>query len=247
MRKLLISPVYNEIFYLGEFYNKVRRHYKGDILFIDDGSSDGCGNFLKELKNKDKNIYLIIHPSREGYGASLIEGFNYLVGKNYDCAVTIDADGQHNPAHLPDFWRELMKNEVVLGSRYLNYTGSSEVPPHRFVINKYVSSLLDLVFNIKFTDPFCGYRGYRASFLKKAKLREKGYGLGLEIILEIIRLKPTFKEIAVELIYNNPERKFLDGLDNPKKRLLYYLDIIEKKKKEMEYESQVFSCQPSSR
>lgn len=246
MRKLLISPVYNEISYLEEFYNQVRRYYKGDILFIDDGSSDGSGNFLKELKNKDKNIYLIIHPSREGYGASLIEGFNYLVREKYDYAVTMDADGQHNPAHLPDFWRELMKNEVVLGSRYLNNTRSLKVPLDRFVINRYLSSLLDLLFNIKFTDPFCGYRGYRVSFLEKAKLKEKGYGLGLEIILEIIRLKSIFKEIAVELIYNNPERKFLDGLDNPKKRLLYYLEIIEKKKKEMEYEPQVFSCQPSS-
>ena len=58
----------------------------------------------------------------------------------------------------------------------------------------------------------------------------------LEILLEVIRTKTAFREVAVEALYPNPFRRFLDGLDDPRLRLLHYLSVIARKKREIEDE-----------
>jgi dolichol-phosphate mannosyltransferase len=242
--KLVISPVYNEEKTIAEFYQNLRRYYSEDILFVDDGSSDKSKYFLSHIKNK--NTFLIRHSKREGYGAALISGFKFALKNNYNKIVTIDADLQHNPQHLERFFRELNEYSVVLGSRYIKINKSLDVPRTRLIINRYISGLIKVLFSISFSDPFCGYRGYCASFLRRIYLKEKSYGLSLEILMELIRIKVPFKEIPVEAIYFNNLRKFLDGLDDPSRRLLYYLDIISQKRKEIENEKKIFICKSSS-
>lgn len=242
---LVICPVYNEERTLQEFYLRLRRYYTGGLLFVDDGSTDKSKDFLLTLK--DEKTFLIRHPHREGYGQALISGFRFFIKNHYEKAVVIDADLQHNPRHIPDFFRGLSEADVVLGSRYIRIDSCLEVPRQRSLINRYISRLISLLFSVKFTDSFCGYRGYRDTFLKKVHLEEKSYGLGLEIILELIRTKTFFKDIPVEIIYYDPSRKFLDGLDDPKKRLLYYLEVISRKKKEIEDEEKIFSSKSPSR
>lgn len=231
---LIICPVYNEGNTLQEFYVDLRRFYSQDVLFIDDGSTDNGKDLL--LNIKDDKTFTIRHPKRRGYGAALISGFNFVLDKGYERIVVIDADLQHNPQRIPVFLRELSETEVVLGSRYIRINKSLEVPRERMLINRYIAGLINTLFHENVTDPFCGYRGYRDSFLKKAELKEKSYGLGLEIILEVIRAQTPFREIPVEVIYLDHLRKFLDGLDNPSRRLLYYLEIVSRKKKDIENE-----------
>lgn len=241
---LVICPVYNEENSLQEFYVRLRRYYSQDVLFVDDGSTDRSRDFLFNIK--DEGIFLIRHPKRCGYGTALASGFKFALEKYYKRIIVIDVDLQHNPQHIPAFLRELFEAEVVLGSRYIRINKSLDVPRERLLINRYIASLINSLFSVNFTDPFCGYRGYRDSFLRKVHLAEKSYGLGLEIVLELIRTKTAFKEIPVEVIYIDPLRRFLDGLNNPRKRLLYYLEIILRKKKEIESEEKIFSSKSSS-
>jgi hypothetical protein len=137
--------------------------------------------------------------------------------------------------------------EVVLGSRYIRIDKYGEIPYDRLLINRYISKLLRVLFFVNISDPFCGLRGYRDSFLLSTCLKEQGYRMGLEILLELIRTRTSFSEIPIEAIYFNPERKFGNGLDNSRQRLLYYLEVIAHKQKEIVYEKKVLSSQPSSR
>ena len=237
---LIVCPVYNEQETINEFYHKIRDFYGEDILFIDDGSTDKSTDFL--LKIKDTNTFFLRHHRRQGYGAALDYGFRFALEKGYGKVVTIDADLQHNPEHIFKFFRELTEYEVVLGSRYIRIDKYFDVPLARLVINRYISGLMKVLFSADFTDPFCGYRGYRNSFLKKTHFSEKSYGFGLEILLEMIILKVPFKEIPIEAIYFNPQRTFLDGLDNSCQRLLYYLAIISRKRKKIKDEKAVSFC-----
>jgi dolichol-phosphate mannosyltransferase len=228
---LVICPVYNEQDTIKEFYHNLRNFYIHDVVFIDDGSNDRCKDFL--LYVKSKKTFLIGHPERRGYGAALLSGFRFSLERGYKKIITIDVDLQHNPENIPLFLSELEEQEVVLGSRYIGTDIYLNVPGARLTINRYVSKLIGQLFSVHFTDPFCGFRGYRETFLKKANLSHTSYGLGLEIILEIIRTKTPFKEIPIKAVYNNHLRKFLDGLEDPRTRLLYYLDILSDKKMEM--------------
>lgn len=234
---LVICPVYNEQDTIKKFYHNLRNFYIHDVVFIDDGSTDRCKDFLLYVKSKE--TFLIGHPERRGYGAALLSGFRFSLEKGYKKIITIDVDLQHNPENIPLFLSGLEEQEVVLGSRYmgtdtyLNVETYLDVPGARLTINRYISRLIGQLFSVHFTDPFCGFRGYRETFLKKANLNHISYGLGLEIILEIIRTKTSFREIPIKAVYNNHLRKFLDGLEDPRTRLLYYLGILSDKKMEI--------------
>jgi len=233
-RCLIICPVYNEADYLVNFHRDLRRHYGGKIVFVDDGSTDGSRELIRSLD--DTGILTILHTIRRGYGSALKTGFRFALNGGWEKVVTIDADLQHPPRLVPEFLQRLEKREVILGSRYLEGDPTGDAPPERRLINRYVSSLLEKVFDTKFTDPFCGLRAYRCSFLEKAILNENSYGLGLEILLELIRTQTEFEEVPLEAIYLDYSRTFLDGLQTPRERLWYYLKVIERKKREIDGE-----------
>ena len=227
-KSLVLCPVYNEREFLEKFYARLRAHYDGAVLFVDDGSTDGSGRILRRMC--DYRTLLLRHPERIGYGSALRSGFACALKNDYENIVTLDADLQHDPREIAVFLSMLVEHEVVLGSRYMRGAAHADAPPERFIINRYVAGLMRELFSVMCTDPFCGFRGYRDSFLKKVRLGERGYGLGLEILIELVRTKTPFREIPVEAIYVNPQRAFLDGLDDPRRRLLYYLDVISRKR-----------------
>lgn len=241
---LIVCPVYNEEAYIKDFYHSLRKSYSGDVFFIDDGSTDSGGAFMYKLKSAD--TFILRHSQRKGYGAALISGFEFAKEYKYKRVVTIDVDLQHRPEQIPVFLKELLEWEVVLGSRYIKIAKSLDIPHSRLAINRYISKLIKVLFSVEFTDPFCGFRGYRTSFLERVNFKEQSYGLGIEILLEIIRSGAAFLEIPVEAIYFKDIRKFLDGLNDPRKRLLYYLEVISKKKKELTNEKKIFIHKSSS-
>jgi dolichol-phosphate mannosyltransferase len=243
---LVISPVYNERQTLRRFYEQLRESCPWDILFVNDGSSDGSEKILKKINlnsiQRDHitldpincNVNIISHHSRIGYGAALSTGFRYAINHEYDKVVTIDSDLQHRPEDISRFVYELDKYDVVLGTRYQNVHNSLSTPITRYIINRYISGLLNRYFQVDFSDPFCGFRGYRTSFLKKVRLHEKSYGVCLEMLVEMIRIEAYFCEIPVDLIYFNRPRTFQDGLNDPAKRIDYYNSILWNRRNELE-------------
>jgi dolichol-phosphate mannosyltransferase len=243
-KDLVICPVYNEENTLEEFCLLLKEAYTGDVLFVDDGSTDSSKAFLDGLK--DERAFYIRHSHRAGYGAALLSGFKFSLDGGYSRTVTLDVDLQHDPARIPEFFEGLYGAELVLGSRYIKFDKYLDVPMDRLVINRYIANLINMMFSVKITDPFCGYRGYRNDFLKKITLHDKGYRMALEVLLEAVRVNATFLEIPVEVVYLDRMRKFLDGLDDPHKRLRYYIEIIERKRTEIENEKKVLNSEPAS-
>ena len=84
------------------------------ICVVDDGSTDGTAGRLREIAGID----LIRHDENRGKGAALLTGFGALSDKA-DWAVTIDADGQHDPADVPDMIRAIPDGQrpIVIGCR----------------------------------------------------------------------------------------------------------------------------------
>ncbi len=241
-KSLVICPMFNEHDSLEEFYGRLREAYSGDVLLVDDGSTDGSKDLLSAIR--DDNTSIISHPTRRGYGAALISGFAYSLKEGYRKVVTLDVDLQHSPEQVNTFLRELESYEVVLGSRYIRIDRYLDIPHVRLIINRYIAGLIRTLFAVDFSDPFCGYRGYRESFLRSADLREYSYGQGLEILMELIRMKTPFREIPIDALYPNPYRQFLDGLDDPRLRLLHYLGVIARKRQEIEGEEKTPQTAP---
>ena len=91
------------------------RRYSPDILVVNDGSTDGTA----ELLAQQTDLHVITHPRNRGYGAALISAFAYAVAHDFDVLVTMDCDGQHEPARIPVLLEAIHDADIVSGSRYL--------------------------------------------------------------------------------------------------------------------------------
>ena len=102
MRVLIAIPVFNERKYVEHVLARVKS-FHDDILLIDDGSTDGTGQYLSQRSD----IHLIRHPENRGYGQSLIDAFAWADARGYEWVITMDCDEQHEPERIPDFIRAI--------------------------------------------------------------------------------------------------------------------------------------------
>jgi glycosyltransferase involved in cell wall biosynthesis len=114
VRPLIVVPAWNEELTVGQTVREIRTATPDiPVLVVSDGSTDrtvhmarGAGARVLEL------------PFQLGVGGAMRAGFRYAVRHGYDAAVQVDADGQHDPAQVPDLLAELTEAEVVIGARF---------------------------------------------------------------------------------------------------------------------------------
>jgi glycosyltransferase involved in cell wall biosynthesis len=223
---LVFIPVYNEEAHIEGLLQRLREVYQGDVLFVDDGSCDRSGAILESLT--DPHTRVIRQPENRGYGATLSRGFSEARKAGYEYLVTMDSDGQHKPAWVPDFLAAIRSWDVVSGSRYLADSDSSgNVPEDRHKINREITALINQITGFGLTDSFCGFKAYRVSALAKLKLEESGYSMPLQFWIQAKALGLKVSELPVSRIYDDPNRRFGGDLDDPQRRLNYYLETIQ--------------------
>ncbi len=226
---VVFIPVYNEEAHLAGLLDRLREVYTGDVLFVDDGSCDKSGEILMSLQ--DRRTRVIRQPNNRGYGATLIRGFNEAQSAGYEFLVTMDSDGQHRPDWVPQFLELIQDWDVVSGSRYLADSDSlGSVPADRHRINRSVTALLNEVTGFGLTDAFCGFKAYRVAALANLRLAESGYSMPLQFWIQAKALGLRVTEQAVSRIYDDPSRRFGGGLDDPERRLHYYLETIRRER-----------------
>ena len=225
--RLVAIPLFNEEATIASIVREIRRYYNDDILVVNDGSTDCSKHLLDKLG--DARVSLISHEVNLGYGQSLIDAFRYAIEKEYTALVTIDCDWQHEPKQIPEFFREIKNYDVVSGSRYyFDLKNNGIAPNDRYKINREITEKLAAVTRYKLTDSFCGFKAYKVSSLKRLELDETGYAMPLQLWIQACAAGFKIKEIPVKRIYNNLNRSFGEIMDDPVKRLQYYLDVIEK-------------------
>src|SRR5207248_1400603 len=89
-----------------------------DVLVVDDGSRDGTEQVLREAGQPH-----LRHPINLGYVRALQSGVRFALRRGYGYVVTLDADGQHDPAEVPALVAGLAGADVVVGSRFVLPTG----------------------------------------------------------------------------------------------------------------------------
>jgi len=227
MKSLIAIPVYNEERFVEKVIAKVR-HYAGDvdILVIDDGSTDKTQTLIEARSD----IHLIQHDSNRGYGQAMASAFRYAVRAAYDVLITIDCDEQHEPERIPDFLAAAQHHDIVSGSRYLLPSSSNDTPPpDRHRINMTITQLLcQLPGLAPVTDAFCGFKAYQVRALKALNITESGYAMPMQFWAQVAAQGLDVTELPVRLIYNDPNRHFGHGLDEPERRLTHYMEVLER-------------------
>lgn len=222
MRLLTAIPIYNEETYLEPVLAEVL-HQAGDVLVVDDGSTDRT----PELLRKFPQVQVIRHPRNRGYGAGLRSAFRRTLDGGYDGLITLDCDGQHEPARIPEVAAPLTEADIVSGSRYMKVFDPSQRPPEaRRRINAEVTRWLNACLGLNLTDAFCGFKAYRASALAKFDITEDGYAMPLQVWVQAVRNGMRIVEVPVPLIYLDESRAFGGALDDAEYRLNHYRDVL---------------------
>jgi dolichol-phosphate mannosyltransferase len=222
MNILTAIPVYNEERHVEAVLAEVRR-YSSHILVVNDGSTDHTADLLARQSGTE----VITHSHNRGYGAALISAFEYALCHGFDALVTMDCDGQHEPARIPVLLEALDGADIVSGSRYLrDFRQDAQAPQDRQRINTIITAELNARFGLHLTDAFCGFKAYRREALARLRIAETGWGMPLQLWVQAACAGLRITEVAVPRLYLDPNRAFGGVLDDAERRLAYYRSVI---------------------
>lgn len=164
MKRMVLIPAYNEEATIPLVIRDIREHCQ-DIVVVDDGSTDFTGAVAR-----DEGAMVIPHGQNKGYAEALRTGYRYALEQNYDGIVQIDADGQHDPGHIPELFRRGQSWDVVIGSRFLGRQ-KYRSPMAKSIGVRIFRHIIQRETGLTITDPTSGYRFMdRRAFTLAAKI-----------------------------------------------------------------------------
>ena len=151
----------------------------GQILVVDDSSSDATISILHELKMQKMNMEILIRKEDHGLSQSVADGFSHA---SSDVFIVIDADFSHPPVLIPRMYDEIRNgHDIVIGSRYMEGGGIRKWPLKRRIISIGATFLGRLLFP-DITDPVSGFFAVKKEVVEKAPLKPRGYKILLEVL-----------------------------------------------------------------
>lgn len=153
-KTLIIIPAYNEEENLPRLFESLKNTEGNfDILVINDCSRDNT-----EAVCRSHGIKVVSLPVNLGIGGAVQTGYIYALRNNYDIAIQIDGDGQHDPKFMPYLVKRIEEGyHLCIGSRFIENEGFQSSRIRRIGI-KYFSWLIRFLTGIRITDPTSGYR-----------------------------------------------------------------------------------------
>ena len=153
-RRIAIVPAFNEEQAIERVIDEIRAADPGlKILVVDDGSTDRTG----ELAGA-RGVEVLRLPFNLGIGGAVQTGYVYAIEHDFEIAVQIDGDGQHDPAQLELLLAPILaeKADLVVGSRFAH--GRHPAPFSRRAGMRVLAALVSVLARQRFTDTTSGFR-----------------------------------------------------------------------------------------
>ena len=148
---VIIVPILNEKRNIEILFKKLNTINIGfDLLFIDDNSSDGSREIIKNLVKNNQNINYIFRPKKMGVGSAHKDGFIWAYKKNYKTIITMDADLTHDPKYIKFLIEELKNCDIVITSRFLKKNSLENWPLQRIFLTRARHVLISLLLLISY-------------------------------------------------------------------------------------------------
>ena len=207
-RVRIVIPALDAAATLARVVGGVRRALEGDelrgsgalteasIVVVDDGSRDATPQVAANA-----GADVIILPRNRGKGAALRVAFADALDGEVDAVVTLDADGQHDPACLPSLVAALAEADVVVGVRRREGT---PMPFHRRASNAISSWAISRCAGVPLPDTQSGYRAIRAEVLEHVEPRGDRYEFETDFLILAARAGFRIVGVPVPTIYGAP-------------------------------------------
>lgn len=165
----LVVPVYNEEESLPELYNWIRKvldanSLTGEIIFIDDGSTDSSWQVIDEISSKDLFVTGLRFNRNYGKSAALHTGFQHAMG---EVVITMDADLQDSPDEIPELRRMIIDEGYHLVS---GWKKKRHDPLSKTIPSKFFNWVTRVVSGIRLHDFNCGLKAYQNRVVKSLEV-----------------------------------------------------------------------------
>jgi glycosyltransferase involved in cell wall biosynthesis len=173
----ILIPSYNAELTLGSVLEKIRPLHI-DTIVVNDGSTDETGRVALEY-----GAHLLEHPSNLGKGAALRKGFQYILQKDYQVVVTLDADAQHDPSEIPSLLKVFgsVKPDILIASRAAEFAQMTFL---RRFWNRLGAKAVARLCHSDITDSQSGFRLIRTEVLREINLSTSGFETELELLIK---------------------------------------------------------------
>jgi glycosyltransferase involved in cell wall biosynthesis len=196
MKTCLLLPAYNEAQTIGRIISEARTYIES-IIVIDDGSSDNTAQIARE-----QDVVVLRHEVNRGKGMALRTGFEYALEHGYEIIITMDSDGQHEPADIPRFLARLRENnaDILIGARVLE---KRRMPLHRRLNNNLISKVGSWLCRQKIVDFQSGFRLIKSKVLQSITLETVRYETESEFLIKAGRMGFRIETLPIRTIYGN--------------------------------------------
>ena len=228
---LIIIPVYNEEGNIGALLEMMKQDnidQIGDILVINDGSTDKTENIVRE-----KGIEILNKPINMGYGTALQVGYRYGYRNNYTYIIQLDGDGQHSVSNIGRIYNALKGEssssnppaDIIIGSRFLSAENEMEISFEKNIAIIFFKKIIKLVTKEDITDPTSGLQGLN----KEAFSFYAGYGNfdcrypDINMIIHMLMLGYKIEEVPAKMYPRKLGQSMHSGIIKPIRYMIIML------------------------
>jgi len=200
----VVIPTYNECRNIRILIPQIQRVFSrhqidGEIIVVDDQSSDGTQQALEEICKRDANLRVRFREPPRSIARAWYEGFEMASKENIVC---IDADLCHDPEYFPEMLRALTGCDMVIGSRYM-YSRTAMME-NKSILKVYASALARYLTRIatgfRETDTSHSFRMFKREVFTAVKdhLQAEGNVFLIELLIHTKRCGFEVREIPIE-------------------------------------------------
>ena len=190
----VVMPVYNEKETIETVLRRVQATpYQKEIIVVDDASTDGTREILKEIK--DDNVRVFFHERNQGKGAALRTGFAQARGH---VVLIQDADLEYDPKEYPKLLQPILDGhaDVVYGSRFLGGPQRVHLFWHR-VGNALITLFSNMLTNLNISDMETCYKVFKAEVVRKIAIKSNRFGVEPELTAKVARMRCRIYEVPI--------------------------------------------------
>jgi glycosyltransferase involved in cell wall biosynthesis len=201
----IVVPGYNEAAIAGanlqsicNYMEGLEDRYRWELIFVDDGSSDGTGEIADAFAKGRGNVQVVRHMTNFRMGQALRSAFNYSRG---DYIVTMDLDLSYSLDHIEKLLTKMLetKARVVVASPYMNGGKTSDVPWLRRKLSRWANRYLSFTAQGNLSTLTGMVRAYDGRFIRSLSLKSMDTEINEEIIYKTQLLNARIVEIPAHL------------------------------------------------